>query len=188
VPQEDTAKKLGRRFRLRPLLLRFVVSALALALTVIVVPNVYMDGDYRILSWLIISAVFGLLVAFVKPLIQLLLLPFIFVSYGLIVVLINTCVLWILDLVFPTRFEVESLFWALVAGAVSGALVSVLENVLGLAPPIVEDQPPELKQEIDRRSLGVVEKTVLAVTSDAPAPAEGTATEPDPDWPEEVKP
>lgn len=188
MPQKDSKNRLRLRFRIRPLLVRFLVSAVALALTVIVVPHVYMDGEYRILSWLLISAVFGLLVAFVKPLIQLLLLPLIFVSYGLIVVLINTCVLWVLDLVFPTRFEVESLVWALVAGAVSGALVGLLENVLGLAPPIVEDKPPELKEEIERRSIGVVEKTVLAVTSDGPAPAEGTATEPDPDWPEEVKP
>lgn len=184
----DSKKRLRLRFRIRPLLVRFVVSALALALTVIVVPHVYMAGEYRILSWLLISVVFGLLVAFVKPLIQLLLLPFIFVSYGLIVVLINTCVLWVLDLVFPTRFQVESLIWALVAGAVSGALVGFLENVLGLSPPIVKDEPPELKEEIDRRSLGVVEKTVLAATGDLPAAPEGTTTEPDPDWPEEVKP
>jgi len=188
VSSTDSTRHLRLRFRIRPLLVRLVVSALALALTVIVVPNVYMDGRYRILSWLLISVVFGLLVAFVKPLIQLLLLPFIFVSYGLVVVLINTCVLWLLDLVFPTRFQVESLVWALVGGAVSGALVGLLENVLGLAPPIVQDEPPDLKEEIDRRARNVVEKTVLAVTGDAPASSEGTATEPDPDWPEEAKP
>ena len=104
------------------------------------------------------------------------------------VVLINTCVLWLLDLIFPTRFQVESLIWALVAGAVSGALVGLLENVLGLAPPIVEDESPELREELDRRALNVVEKTALAVTSDGTAPSEDMATEPDPDWPEEVKP
>jgi putative membrane protein len=188
VPQADSTAHVRRRFRVRPLLVRFVVSALALALTAIIVPNVYMTGDYRILSWLLISVVFGLLVAFVKPLIQLLLLPFIFVSYGLVVVLINTCVLWLLDLIFPTRFQVESIVWALVAGAVSGALVGLFENVLGLAPPIVQDEPPELKEEIERRALNVVEKTALAVSGDASASSEGTATEPDPDWPEEVKP
>ena len=184
----DSKKRLRLRFRIRPLLVRFVVTALALAITVIVVPNVYMAGEYRILSWLLISVVFGLLVAFVKPLIQLLLLHFIFVSYGLVVVLINTCVLWVLDLVFPARFQVETVVWALVAGAVSGALVGFLENVLGLSPPIVEDELPGLKEEIDRISVGVVEKTVLAVTGDVSAPSQGTATEPDPDWPEEVKP
>ena len=188
MSRTDSKTHLRRRFRVRPLLLRFVVSALALALTAIIVPNVYMTGEYRILSWLVISAVFGLLVAFVKPLIQLLLLPFIFVSYGLVVVLINTCVLWLLDLIFPTRFQVESLIWALVAGAVSGALVGLLENVLGLAPPIVEDESPELREELDRRALNVVEKTALAVTTDGTAPSEDMATEPDPDWPEEVKP
>jgi putative membrane protein len=188
VSSTDSKKLLRLRFRIRPLLVRFVVSALALALTVIVVPNVYFSGNYRILSWLLISVVFGLLVAFVKPVIQLLLLPLIFVSYGLIVVLINTCVLWVLDLVFPSRFQVESLIWALVAGAVSGALVGFLENVLGLSPPIVEDEPPELKEEIERRSLGVVEKTVLAATGDLSGSSEGTTVEPDPDWPEQVKP
>jgi hypothetical protein len=96
--------------------------------------------------------------------------------------------LWLLDLVFPTRFQVESIVWALVAGAVSGALVGLFENVLGLAPPIVQDEPPELKEEIERRALNVVEKTALAVSGDASASSEGTATEPDPDWPEEVKP
>ena len=125
MSRTDSKTHLQRRFRVRPLLVRFVVSALALALTALIVPHVYMTGEYRILSWLLISVVFGLLVAFVKPLIQLLLLPFIFVSYGLVVVLINTCVLWLLDLIFPTRFQVESLVWALVAGAVSGALVGL---------------------------------------------------------------
>ena len=188
MPLTDSKKHLQWRFRLRPLLLRFVVSALALALTVIIVPKVYMAGDYRILSWLLISAVFGLLIAFVKPLIQLLLLPFIFVSYGLVVVLINTCLLWVLDLVFPDRFQVGSLLWALVAGAVSGALIALFENVVGLSPPIVGAETPELEEEVDRRAHNIVEKTVLAVATDGSAQAAGTATEPNPDWPEEVKP
>ena len=54
----------------------------------------FFSGDYPILSWLLISAVFGLLIAFIKPLFQLLLLPLIFVSYGLVIVLINTIIIW----------------------------------------------------------------------------------------------
>ena len=77
-------------FRVRPLLLRFFANALSLAVTAIVVPHIFFAGDYRILSWLLISAVFGLLNAFLKPLLQILMLPLIFVSYGLVVVAINT--------------------------------------------------------------------------------------------------
>ena len=109
---------------MRPVLLRWLVSALCLALTVVIVPHVFFSGDYRILSWLLISAVFGLLLAFVKPLVQLVLLPLIFVSFGLVVVLINTIVIWALALIFPQRFQVEHLLWALLAGLVSGLLIA----------------------------------------------------------------
>jgi len=150
-------------FRLRPLLLRFIVSALCLALTVVIVPHVFFSGDYRILSWLIISAVFGLLMSFVKPLVQLALLPLLFVSFGFVVVLINTIVIWLLAIIFPDRFRVEHLLWALLAGLVSGLLVSLLENVFGLAPPILQQQPAALRKELAHAKPGYVEGELLDV-------------------------
>ena len=93
MAKRTTRTHFNLHFRVRPLLLRFVVNALSLVLTVLIVPHVFFSGDYRILSWLIISAVFGLLTTFLKPLVQLVLLPLIFVSYGLVIVLINTVML-----------------------------------------------------------------------------------------------
>jgi putative membrane protein len=154
-------RHLRLHFRLRPLLLRWLVSALCLAFTVIVVPHVYFTGSYRILSWLIISAVFGLLMAFVKPLVQLLLLPLIFVSYGLIVVLINTIIIWLLALIFPNRFQVDHLIWALVAGLVSGLLVTLLDDVFGLSPPIIQGGPDALRERMARARPGYREGELL---------------------------
>ena len=59
----------------------------------------------KVLAWLVVSAVFGLLITFVKPLVQLLLLPLIFVSFGLVLVLINTIVIWLLSVIFPNWFH-----------------------------------------------------------------------------------
>ena len=153
-------------FRVRPLLLRFLVNALSLAVTVTVVPHVFFAGDYRILSWLLISAVFGLLNAFLKPLLQIIMLPLIFVSYGLVVVLINTVLLWTLAWIFPERFHVQHILWALVGGVVSGLLEGLLQNLLGLTPPIVEGGPEALKAEIEQSKHTLFEKGLLAVTAE----------------------
>jgi putative membrane protein len=149
------------QFRVRPLLLRFVVSAVCLALTVILVPNVYFSGDYRVVTWFGISAMFGILMAFVKPLLQLILLPLIFVSYGIVIVVINTIIIWLLTLLFPARFHVEHLVWALLAGLVSGLLITLLENVFGLSPPIIQGGTERLKERMKRATSGHVEEELL---------------------------
>jgi putative membrane protein len=157
-----TAKRqVSLHFRVRPLLLRWLVGALCLVLTVLIVPHVFMSGEYRVLSWLIISAVFGLLMAFVKPLLQLLLLPLIFVSYGLVIVLINTIILWMLSWIFPARFHVEHIVWALLAGLVSGLLIGLFENLFGLSPPIVQGGPDALRREMARAKPGHLEGELL---------------------------
>ncbi len=161
MPREHSKTRLTVHFRLRPVLVRWIVSALCLFFTVLVVPHVYFSGDYPILSWLIISAVFGLLTTFVKPLVQLVLLPLIFVSYGLVIVLINTLVIWFLSVIFPERFHVEYILWAIVAGLVSGLLIGLLENLFGLSPPIVQGGPEALEKEMAKAKPGRVEEELL---------------------------
>ena len=160
-PQSKSRRHFSLHFRVRPVIMRWLVCALSLALTVVIVPHVYFSGDYRILSWLIISAMFGLLLAFIKPLVQLLLLPLIFVSFGLVIVFINTVIIWLLAIIFPGRFHVEHILWALLAGLVSGLLVVLFENVMGLTPPIVLGQPEALRIRIARARPGYVEGELL---------------------------
>ncbi len=161
MPGRHSKTGLTLHFRVRPVLVRWIVSAICLFLTVLLVPHVYFRGDYPILSWLIISAVFGLLTTFVKPLVQLVLLPLIFVSYGLVIVLINTLVIWFLSVIFPERFRVEYILWAVVAGLVSGLLIGLLENLFGLSPPIVQGGPEALKKEMAKAKPGRVEEELL---------------------------
>jgi putative membrane protein len=153
-------------FHVRPLIMRFVVNALALGLTVWIVPHVAFSGDHRILSWLVISIVFGLLNAFLKPLLQLLMLPLIFVSYGLIVVLINTLLLYVLSWIFPDNFHVERLLWAFVGGLVCGFLETLFINLFGLTPPIVEGGPANLKKQLAASKRGLLETELAAVVAE----------------------
>ena len=185
MPRQHSVAHLHLHFRVRPLLLRFLVNAVTLALTAIVVPHIFFSGDYRILSWLLISAIFGLVNSFLKPLVQIVMLPFIFVSYGLVIVLINTLSLWVLALIFANRFQVERIFWGLVGGLVCGLLAGFFENMFGLSPPILEGGPEAVKEAIARRKQGSLEAQLLDVAAKAsPEAPEDAASGPGVDMPD----
>jgi putative membrane protein len=91
-----------------------------------------------ILSLLILGAAFGLLNAFVKPVIQFLTFPFLFVSFGLVVVVIYMAMLWLLERF--TDLIVFDDFWSLTLGAVLlGVTILFLESLFGITPPIIDD-------------------------------------------------
>lgn len=169
---------LPQHFYWRVVLLRFVVNALALGATVALVPQIAFEGNYRIITWLAVSAAFGLLNAFVKPIVQVVMLPLMFVSYGLVVILINAVMLLLLDLVFPARFDTGHLLWVLIGGALFSLISGFLENLLGLTPPIFEGEPEDLRSEIERHKHGRVEKEIHAAAG--LARGHGSAAEPAP--------
>ena len=146
-----------RQFNWRMLLMRVVVNALALLVTAALLPGISFI-DKTVLNWVFLAIFLGILNALIKPIIQFLTLRFIFATYGLVVALINAILLLLLELLFPTRFAVEGLvIWPLVGGAVIGIVSAVLENLLGLTPPIVSEKYPELRQRIKDRETGSVE-------------------------------
>jgi putative membrane protein len=140
-----------KQFNWRFLLVRIVVNALALAFTAAVTPKIYFV-DRSIGSWLLMALMLGILNALLKPVLQFLTLQFIFVTYGLVVVLVNALLLWSLSLLFPNRFAVDNLLWALLGGLVLGLVSSFLESLLGLTMPIVSDEPPELRHQLEEQA------------------------------------
>lgn len=145
-----------KHFNWRMLLMRTVVNALALLITVIVVPRVYFV-DTRLSTLLLLAVALGLLNAFVKPIIQFATLRFIFVTYGVVVALINAIILLLLAALLPNRLAVDSLAWALVAGGLIGIISALLENILGITPPIVSEKYPEVREMIKDRDVSRVE-------------------------------
>jgi putative membrane protein len=136
-----------RNFNWRILLLRLLINALALLITALLVPSIYFV-DRSFASLLVLALGLGILNALVKPVIQVLTLRLLFASYGLIVILINSLMLFLLSYFMTQRFAVDSVFWAIVGGALIGLLGSLLESLLGVTPPIVAERYPDLRARI----------------------------------------
>jgi putative membrane protein len=164
-----------KQFNPRFLLIRIVVNALALAVTAAITPKIYFV-DKTALNWLLMALMLGILNALLKPVLQILTLQFIFVTFGLVVVLVNALILGLLSFLFPDRFAVDSFFWALVGGLVLGLLTSFLESLLGLSMPIVDDEPPELRRQIEEQARHV--DWLAAASSEAETEEQVPALEP----------
>ncbi len=123
----------------RLMLVRIFTSAVSVVLTVEIVPGLYFT-NYYIGLFLIVGIVFGLLNALVKPLLQFFGLRYIVVSYGLIVVLINAILLWMLGRILQD-FEANSLLAVLIAAALVAAIQLALDTLLGASDPILDRRP-----------------------------------------------
>ena len=137
------------------LLVRWLVYALVLLLVAILVPKIYFT-DRRVWVWLVVAAGFGVLNSLVRPVLQALMLQLFFVSLGLVVALINAFMLYLLSWVFPNRFAVDSILWAIVGGALVALLGTFLEGLFGLTRPIVPESETELRQRLKAQDRSLV--------------------------------
>ena len=127
-----------RKLNWKLIIAHIFVNALAIAFVWLVPGITLTHPTSPLISLLILGVAFGLLNAFVKRIIQFVTLPFLFVSFGLVVVLINMLLLRLLQRL--TDFIIIQDFWALLVGAVVlGAAVLVMENLFGITPPIIDD-------------------------------------------------
>ena len=82
---------------------------------------------HHTLTALIVGAIFGIVNAIVKPILTILSIPFILITLGLFLIVINALMLgltsWLAD-VFDLSFHVADFFWDAVFGAVIVSLVS----------------------------------------------------------------
>jgi putative membrane protein len=157
---------LAQHLNWRVLLLRMLVNAAALLATALLLPNIYfVDRSFVILFWM--ALVLGVLNALVKPVVQFLTLPFIFATYGVVVVLINAGLLWLLSALFPSLFVVDGVLWAFLGGIVMGLLGSFLESLLGVTPPLVPERHRPLGLQGSSQPVALQTLLVQAVSTGA---------------------
>lgn len=118
---------------------RTIVNGAAIAFAALILPGIEVPGG-NVVTYLILGAVFGLLNAFVKPIVQFLTLPLIFVTYGLVIIVINTVMLLIMAWLFWNILIVRDWWAAVLGGTLIAFLGLILENFLGLTPPIVDER------------------------------------------------
>lgn len=129
-------------FNWRLVLVHTLANAIALGVTVLVLPGVRFLAERPILGLLASGFIFGILNAFVRPVLQFLTFRFLFVTYGLVLILINVVLLWLLDWITPGWFQVNGLVSLILAAIIVGLVGMVAEVLLGLRPPVLEAQQP----------------------------------------------
>ena len=110
-------------------------------LTVSLLPGLSFH-DWRHGDFLLIGVVFGLLVALDKPVLQFLAFRFLVVSYGLVLVLINVGLLWLLSVLLGYLVHASGLLPILAGGLIVGVVGVLLDTIVGATPPVL-DRPPE---------------------------------------------
>jgi putative membrane protein len=111
-------------------ILRWVVNAIALFLAVYLVPGVNLEGGWVSILWL--ALIFGLINAFLRPLLTLLTCPLIVLTLGLFTLLINTFLFWLTSQVgqaFGIGFTIEG-FWPAFLGGLVVTVVSVVMSLI----------------------------------------------------------
>jgi putative membrane protein len=111
-------------------LLRLIITAVALWAAVALVEGITYTGPlYKLL---IVALVFGVVNAFVRPILTVLTCPLIVLTLGLFVLVLNAVMLWLtgeLSTALGINFHVDGA-WAAIIGGVIVGVVSAILNLL----------------------------------------------------------
>ncbi len=112
-------------------LLRVIINAIAIAITASILPGIHVVNQ-DLGTLLVIGLIFGIINALIKPLVSLLTCPFILLTLGLFVFVINGLMLLITASLSGGRLIVDGFWWAVLGGIIMGIVGLVLETVLGI--------------------------------------------------------
>jgi putative membrane protein len=109
------------------LLLRWLVFAVAFAVTAWLLDGMDVSGGFGTYLWL--ALLFGVVNAIVGTILRLLTLPLMVITLGLFAVVINAFLLQVLDWI-SGHFTIDHFFWTAIWGAIILAIVSVVLDLL----------------------------------------------------------
>ena len=111
--------------------LRLIVNGLEIAIIAALLPGIMIvNNDIGTLA--ILALIFGVVNAIVRPIVMILSCPFIILSLGLLIPIINGLLLMLTASIAGDRMTVDGLGWAILGGLLMGLVVLVLESALGL--------------------------------------------------------
>jgi putative membrane protein len=119
-------------------LLWVVVNALALGVAAWLLDGITVTGDNgfdRAMTLLVVGLIFGLVNAVVGTILKVLSFPFIILTLGLLIFVINAAMLMLTSAIADSMglgFHVDEFFWTAIWGAI---IVSITSAVLGVLTP-----------------------------------------------------
>jgi len=120
---------------MQSILTRIIINAVALGVAAWVVSGIDLTGDStanKVLTLLGVAVIFGLINTLVKPIVRLISLPFILLTLGLVLFVINALLLWLTGAIsswLGLSFSVEG-FWSALLGSLIISLVSFAMSVV----------------------------------------------------------
>ena len=121
---------------MKNLIIKLLANAVALAVAAWIVSGITLQGattGRRILTLLIVAAIFGLVNAVVKPVVKLLSLPFIILTLGLLIFVINAAMLLLTSWItgkLDVQFHVDDFWPAAILGSLVITVVGMLLNAV----------------------------------------------------------
>lgn len=119
------------------LLLNVIVYALAVILALLMTPGITVGQQHGIIEWFVVGGAYGLLNAFIRPVIVLFTGRLLIRSLGLFLIIINAILLFLLSWLFG--WQVASVLWLLWGGLVIGLATALLDALFGLNRPLFKE-------------------------------------------------
>ena len=119
---------------MRRILARIVVNIIALWLAARLVDGIVIGED--LLTLLLVAVVFGLVNAFVRPIVTLLTLPINIITLGLFTLVINALMLLLTAWLLPGAISIDGdLMTSFITALIGGVIISIASTVLNWLLP-----------------------------------------------------
>lgn len=115
---------------MKSFIIRLLINAVALAVTIMIVPGIYFNGG--IVNLLVLAFIFGLVNAIIKPLFSFLTCGFYILTLGLFTFIANAVMLYLTSNIagaLGIDFSLEN-FWAAIIGALVISIISFVLSVV----------------------------------------------------------
>jgi putative membrane protein len=112
---------------LKSLLIRWALIAVAFAITAKLLDGMTVSGGFWAYVW--VSAIFGLVNAFIGTFLRIVTIPLTIITFGLFAIIVNAIVLEITD-ALTKHLTINSFFWTAIWAAIILAVVSVVLDLI----------------------------------------------------------
>jgi len=110
------------------IILRIIINAVAIWLTTLLVSGLNFSGD--IVSLLVVAIIFGLVNAFIRPIVKLFSLPITVVTLGLFTLVINALMLWITVWLAPALSLSGNILQNAITVFLGALIISIVSTIL----------------------------------------------------------
>ncbi|MFV1963379.1 MAG: phage holin family protein, partial [Acidimicrobiia bacterium] len=87
--QTQASRRRRSRVNVRVVIVQFVMDIVLIAIVLSLMPGFRTDLDFSLRSIALLAVIYGLLNAFVRPALDLLLMPFVVQTYGVVIVIVD---------------------------------------------------------------------------------------------------